>query len=330
LLRRFRSFAQWVVYAGLRPLLRALPTRGYDRVARVLAVPAGLLLAVTERRRTRDVLALLGHADGPLVRVRFGYKQALARLRAAALYVYGEVPYRWGDRFRHAVASGQPAVFVYWNTHGIDTYVVCFRAAGKLIRIPWGGEGGPRADEVAWADAWSAYKAEVRHTLSKPYQLVPGARRGQYAEALADGHSLFVAQDVPDPTGRSPRRQMFGRSIPMPVGGVGIARRAGLPLYVVDLTVTDGVLRAEADGPLDLDEQALVDRLEAEIRRRPWEWTLAPEFFEIWDAEAAAERAVAELLPEALPPSGDGASGLLGLLPSGREEDVVQDETVPG
>ena len=116
----------------------------------------------------------------------------------------------------------------------------------------------------------------MRTRLVQPVQIVPGGSPIAYVRALRGGHSLIILQDVPE--AGAPVRRLAGAERPLPVGAVRLARAARVPLYAIEASFRGGLLHLDLDGPLDGDEQALLDRFSARIREQPWAWTLWREF----------------------------------------------------
>ena len=267
-------------YECVRPLAKALSPRALDRLATVLAVPATLLTLATAPAQTRRYLRQLGHPAGVWGHLRFGYRKALARFRGEYVYLHPDAPVRKGPRAVAFEARDEAAVLVGWSTFGIfGASKLAAERDDRVVRFPYGGEGGPEPEDVAepWR-RWSAHQASVRHRLMGPYQILPGERPLAYVRALREGRSLVVLQDVPDPTGEAPRRSLAGTDRSLAVGAVRLARAARVPLYTVSVSFRDGEIWVDLDGPHADDEQALLDRLDRQIRAEPWAWTLWREF----------------------------------------------------
>ncbi len=161
----------------------------------------------------------------------------------------------------------------------VGATVLAAERGDRVIRYPYGGEGGLEPDEVAepW-QRWEAHQASVRHRLIEPVQILPGASPLAYLRALRGGRSLVVLQDVPDPTGGSPTRTLLGVERSLPVGAVRLAAAARVPLYTISTAFRDGELWVDLDGPHAGDEQDLLDRLADQIRASPWAWTMWRDF----------------------------------------------------
>lgn len=292
-LDRARRLADRLLYERVRPVAPRLSARAFDRLARLLAIPATLAALATSPRQTRAYLRLVGHPSGPLGHLRFSHRKALARFRDEYVYLRPADPVRKGPGFLAFEARGEPAVLVGWSALGmVGATRLAAERDDRVIRLPYGGEDGPAPDEVAepWR-RWEAHQGAVRHALLGPYQILPGRSPLAYLRALRQGRSLIVLQDVPDPTGAAPARRFLGAEWPLPVGAVRLARAGGVPLYVISVDFRDGELWVDLDGPHDVDEQGLLDRLAAEIRRQPWAWTLWRSFVPEPDAAPAPEAA---------------------------------------
>ncbi|PAP77664.1 hypothetical protein [Rubrivirga marina] len=282
--------ARWadrIMYERVRPLAARVSPRTLDRLARLAAVPATLFALATSPGQTQAYLRQLGHPSGLRGRLRYAYRKALARIRGEYVYLRPDAPVRKGPGVERFEACGEAAVIVGWSAFGV---VGASKLAGerddRVIRLPYGGEGGPEPEDVAepWR-RWEAHQASVRHRLIGPYQILPSERPIAYLRALRSGKSLIVLQDVPDLSGEAPRRTLAGVERSLPVGAVRLARAARVPLYTLSVSFRDGELWADLDGPHDDDEQALLDRIDRQIRAEPWAWTLWREFT---DAPAAA------------------------------------------
>ena len=275
-------WADQLLYERVRPLAVRVSPRTLDRLARLVAVPLTLAAVARSPSQTRAFLRQIGHAAGPLGHLRFAYRKALARIRGEYVYLRPDAPVRRGPGVERLQERGEAAVIVGWSSFGV---VGASKLAGerddRVIRFPYGGEGGPEPEDVAepWR-RWEAHQASVRHRLIGPYQLLPGESPLSYIRALRSGKSLIVLQDVPDPSAEAPRRALAGAERSLPVGAVRLARAARVPLYTLAVSFRDGELWADLHGPHDDDEQALLDHLDGQIRAEPWAWTLWREFTE--------------------------------------------------
>ena len=269
-----RRIADVIFHDIVRPLASVLSPKGLDLLNRALSLPAGLTLLAIAPEETWEYLRAVGHPEGLAGRVQFARRKALERFRGDAFYFHPWARVRKGPGLTRFESSGTPGVLVTWNCFLAKSLVgLVAEQDARVIRFPYDGEGEPEETPSRW-ERWSAYKASVRARVFGPYQIVPGATPFAYVRALREGRSLFVLQDVPDPTGASPRRRLLGRLFSLPVGAVRIARAAGAPLYFITHRFQDGELWADVDGPHEMDEQALLDRISEEIRQRPWAWEL--------------------------------------------------------
>ncbi|WP_420457276.1 hypothetical protein [Rubrivirga sp.] len=269
--------ADRLLYDVARPLAASMSPRAFDRLARALAVPAALPMLAVSPAQTTAYLRQVGHPDG-LGRLRFAYRKALARLRGEWVYLRPDTPVRRGPGLRAFEARGEPAVVVGWSGyHMIGAAALAAERDDRVIRFPYGSEGGPGPDAVAepW-QRWEAHQAAVRHRLIGPLQLLPGRSPLAYLRALREGRSLIVMQDVPVPG--ADIRTLLGVERPLPVGAVRLAAAGRVGLYTISVTFRDGELWADLDGPHTGDEQALLDQLAGHIRAEPWAWTLWREF----------------------------------------------------
>lgn len=293
-------WADRLLYERVRPLAARVRPRTLDRLARLAAVPLTLASVARSPAQTRAFLRQIGHPTGAVGRLRFAYRKALARIRGEYVYLRPDAPVRRGPGVARFEARGEPAVIVGWSSFGV---VGASRLAGerddRVIRFPYGGEGGPEPEAVAepWR-RWEAHQAAVRHRLIGPYQILPGESPIAYLRALRSGKSLIVLQDVPDPSAEAPRRALAGTERSLPVGAVRLARAARVPLYTLSVTFRDGELWADLHGPHDDDEQQLLDRLDRQIRAEPWAWTLWREFTDA-PSEAPAPASVPPPAPVA-------------------------------
>ena len=291
--------ADHALYAWARPLAAALSPRALDRLARVLAVPAAPLVLATAPAQTGAYLRQIGYPGGAWARLRFGYRKALARFRGEYVYLRPGARVRRGPGVEAFEARGEAAVIVGWSAFGIvGASLLAAERDDRVIRYPYGGEGGPEPEDVVepWR-RWAAHQASVRHRAIGPYQLLPGERPLAYVRALRQGRSLIVLQDVPDPTGEAPRRVLAGTERPLPVGAVRLARAARVPLYTLSVTFRDGETWVDLDGPHADDEQALLDRLDRQVRAEPWAWTLWREFTDPAPASEPAATPALRLRP---------------------------------
>lgn len=281
------------LYGVVRPVVARLPIGLVDALARVVALPAALVVVVRHGRALGPFFRQVGRPDGLGPRLRYGYAKALARFRGDYVYLAPGRPVLKGPGLRSFEAQGEPAVIAGWSQFGT---IEAARLAGlrddRVVRFPYGGEGGPLPCEVdePWK-RWMAHQGAVRQELLAPYQLLPGASPLSYVRALRSGRSLIVLQDVP--ADGAPTRTLLGAERPLPVGAVRLARAARVPLRFMTTRFVGGLLEIDLSEPLDVDEQGLLDVIGAAVRDRPWDWVTWREF-----AEPAPEAAPSlEALP---------------------------------
>ena len=83
---------------------------------------------------------------------------------------------------------------------------------------------------------------------------------------------MIILQDVLDPTGEADPQTLIGLDRSIPTGAVRLARAARVPLYYLTYGFENGRFWVDAEGPLPVDEKAVLDRIEASIRAEPWRW----------------------------------------------------------
>ncbi|WP_412067421.1 hypothetical protein [Rubrivirga sp. IMCC43871] len=266
-----------LLYERVRPLAARMQPGRFDAVARALAVAATPLVLATSPRETRAYLRQIGVSAGPVHHLRFAYLKAVERFRGDYVYLRPHDPILKGPGLRAFEETGEAAVMVGWSAYGmIGAARLAVERGDRVVRYPYGGENGPAPDTIAPSERWAAFQAEVRTQLIQPVQIVPGGSPLAYIRALRSGQSLIILQDVPEP--EAPRRRLAGTERPLPVGAVRLAKAARVPIYAIDTSFRGGLLHIELDGPLDMDEQALLDRFSNKIREQPWAWTLWREF----------------------------------------------------
>ncbi|WP_412062930.1 hypothetical protein [Rubrivirga sp. IMCC45206] len=266
-----------LLYERVRPLAARMRPGPFDAVARGLAVAATPLVLATSPRQTRAYLRQLGAEAGLLAHLGFAYRKAAERFRGDYVYLRPHDPILKGPGLQAFEERGETAVMVGWSAYGmIGAARLAAERGDRVVRYPYGGENGPAPATLAPSERWAAFQAEVRTGLIQPVQIVPGSSPIAYIRALRSGHSLIILQDVPEPD--APLRRLAGAERPLPVGAVRLARAARVPLYAIDASFRNGLLHIDLDGPLDGDEQALLDRFSDKIREQPWAWTLWREF----------------------------------------------------
>lgn len=189
---------------------------------------------------------------------------------------------RMTPAFEALLSGGTQAIFMSWSWFGV-------LSAGRLtklrddrmVRYVYGGEGGQNPKDAPLGMRWNAHTAWIRKKVLWPIQIVPGQGPRQYISAMEEGKSIFIIQDVPDATGRSPMRTLLGTQHSFSVGGVRLAKAGDLPIYFLSTSYRRGEMVFDVQGPLEVDEQGVLDHLGHAIQREPWAWDfwwlLAPE-----------------------------------------------------
>lgn len=263
-----------VLYDGLRPLARRLSSRTLDRLGRVLAVPVGALFVALGGGARRDYLRQLRRSPGLWAQYRFGVREAVARARTNVGYLRPDAGLVERPGAAAWAARDEPSILTSWSAHGLVNVGVWAAGTGaRFVRHPVGPEGGPAPEALADpAERWLAEKARVRHETFGDRQIVPGKNPLAYLRALRRGDPLMLFQDVIDPAGEAPLQRLLGLDLPIRTGAVRLARAAGVPLFYLTSGFEDGRVWVDVEGPLPLDERAVLDRIEASIRAEPWRW----------------------------------------------------------
>ncbi|HIG74146.1 MAG TPA: hypothetical protein EYQ24_06120 [Bacteroidetes bacterium] len=296
-----RAVPAWghrLMYGVVRPLAPRIPLRVLDAVGRVLAAGGAVALLAGDRGRIRRYLRLAGRPASGWPLLRHAYAEALARFRHNVAYLVPAPPHRVSERVAAIVG---PAVFTTRSTYGQLAPSRWFADRDfRIIRTPYGGEEGPPPEAVEDPAArWRAHQAGVRRRLLSDWQIPPTASPRDYFRTLRSGRSVVLMQDVVDPTGQAPVRTFLGLQRSMAVGAVRIARMAGVPLYHLTTRFEGGTAVVDVVGPLPLDEDALLRRMEDEIRADPASW-------ELWQMVLDAEPPSA--MPSRLPASAELAA----------------------
>ena len=261
-----------LLYHVVRPVGRRTPFWALGLATRALAVPLGLGLFAFRSEGVADYLAAVGHRADAWGRLTFSVRKAHRRLLDDTHYLRPDAPPLIGPAYRRLLDGRAQAVVATWSWMGVASAArLAALHDARVIRLPYGGEGGPEPDRVPLGQRWDAHTASVRHRQLGPVQIVPQGGPVAYLRALREGRSLLVVQDVADPRGEAPTREIVGVPQSLPVGAVRLAALRGLPLYVSAVRYRRGQPVYDV-APFEGDEQALLDRLSAAIRAEPWAW----------------------------------------------------------
>ena len=269
MLRRVVDFA---LYHVVRPVGRRTPFWVLGLAARALAVPLGLGLFLFRSEGVADYLRVVGHRADTWGRLSFSVRKAHRRLLDDTHYLRPDAPPQLGPTYRRLLDDRTQAVFATWSWMGVASGArVAAINEDRIIRLPYGGEGGPAPDAVPLGGRWDAHTAAVRHRQIGPIQILPRRSPIAYIRALREGRSLLIVQDVADPEGEAPMREIVGVPQSLPVGAVRLAQLCGLPLCLSRIHYRRGQPVYDME-PFEGDEQDLLDRLSAAIRAEPWAW----------------------------------------------------------
>lgn len=144
-----------------------------------------------------------------------------------------------------------------------------------------------------------------RRFLTRKVNNLVGVMQGQYRstseslrpvhEGLAAGEVWIILADVWQPTfGRLRKHPFLGGEISLPTGIERLAKSTGVPLvHAISYTQAVDHLRVDVD-PLPEDPKAAVDaviqRLERDVRERPWAWWQWGVLDNMWQRTNGEER----------------------------------------
>lgn len=193
---------------GLRPLARRVSFRTLDRLAMVLAVPVGVLFAMTGASTRRAYLRRLGFSAGPWALFVHSVREARARVQENISYLHPDVKVEVRPGAAAWAALDGASVLVSWSAYGtLPCGLWTASTRCRFVRIPFEGEGAP-PPPGGWdvTERWRAEKAAVRHDTFSETQIVPGRSATAYLRALRGGSPLLLRQAKQRPRWGPPRR----------------------------------------------------------------------------------------------------------------------------
>jgi hypothetical protein len=231
------------------------------------------------------VLQLCGRADTLGKRIGLARAMLYQRLRKLDFYLHGRTRdpvIAWNGE----APGKRPCCYVMLDTFGAEN-VTAFADdfAAWAVRQSFGGEGQLTPASAPSGQRWTAHCAQLRQVISQGRVIDVAARPIELRRLIEQPRNVIVFQGSLDDSGRAAPQRVLGQVVPMPLGAVRLARRAGLPLRFMRVRPSGTRWDIVVEPVMPAEEPALVARIERELRERPETWMLWSNFLAAADAE---------------------------------------------
>lgn len=293
-----QSLKQRLVYHVVRPLVSRAPTGAWVAATHVASWIGAPVVAWRQAPALGRVLQVCGHPDTPRKRLGLARATLYQRLRKLDFYMHGRTRdpvIAWNGE----APGRRPCCYVMLDTFGAEN-VAAFADdfAAWAVRQRFGGEGELTPSSAPSGRRWTAHCAQLRQAISQGRVIDVAARPIELRRLIEQPRNVIVFQGNLDHSGRAATRRVLGQAVPMPLGAVRLARRAGMPLRFMRVQPSGTRWDIVVEPAMPAEEPALVARIERELRERPETWMLWSSFLAAADA-AAGEPAVSSSLPAA-------------------------------
>jgi hypothetical protein len=283
-----QSLKQRLIYHVVRPLVSRAPTGAWVAATHLVSWIAAPAAAWRQAPALGRVLQLCGRPDTPRARLGLARATLYQRLRRLDFYLHGRTRdpvIAW-----HGEAPGKrPCCYVMLDTFGAENLTAfADEFSAWAVRQTFGGEGELTPASAPPGQRWTAHCAHLRQSISQGRVVDVVAHPIELRRLIEQPRNVIVFQGSLDGSGRAATQRVLGQSVPLPLGAVRLARRAGLPLRFMRVNPSGTCWDIVVEAVMPANEAALLARIERELRERPETWMLWSSFLEAADAAADA------------------------------------------